>query len=208
MKSVTLNAFTKLSQDGLAIYAHQVISNMTADKQFANLKTNVEALKKSYDAYNQALVNNTNGGRIATIEKDTCKKELIDQMSKVAFLVDFQANGDETVILAAGFDVRKPAANITSLNPPTVLKMINETEKGVVSVQLEKVLGATVYGIEKRIITEGQVDTAWSNGDYTSACRTKLTGLESGKTYQFKFRAIGNKGLVSEWSTAQEVLVS
>ena len=67
---------------------------------------------------------------------------------------------------------------------------------------------STVYGIEKRIVTEGQPDTAWTNGDYTSACRTKLTGLESGKTYQFKFRAIGNKGLVSEWSAAQEVLVS
>ncbi len=208
MRVVILNAFTKLSQDALAIYANQVIANMTADKQFANLKTNVEALKKSYDAYNLALVNNINGGRVATLEKDKCKKELIDQMTSVALLVDFQANGDESVILAAGFDVRKPANHYTSLNAPTVLKMINETEKGVVSVMLEKVFGATVYGIEKRIVTEGQPDTAWTNGDYTSACRTKLTGLESGKTYQFKFRAIGSKGLVSEWSAAQEVLVS
>jgi hypothetical protein len=208
MKIVTLNAFTRLSQDALAAYANQVITNMTIDKQFSTLKADVEVLKKSNDAYNIALANNINGGRIATLEKDNCKKELLNQLSNVALLVDFQAKGDESIILAAGFDVRKPANSYSALTTPNVLKILNETEKGIVSVQLEKVLGATVYGIEKRVKTEGQLEAAWTNGDYTTACRTQISGLDSGKTYQFKFRAIGSKGLVSDWSATQEVLVS
>jgi hypothetical protein len=36
----------------------------------------------------------------------------------------------------------------------------------------------------------------------------QLKELASGKTYQFQFRAIGNKGLVSPWSSTVKVLVS
>jgi hypothetical protein len=208
MKIIALKAFTRLTQDAIAVYANQVLVNMSADKQFSNLKTEVEGLKKCADAYGVALVNNINGGRIATLEKDNCKATLLEKLSDIAFLVDFQAKGDEAVILAAGFDVKKPAIAYTNLTPPNVLKIINESEKGVVTVQIEKVLGATVYGIEKRIISENQPDAVWTNGDYTSACKTHLKGLESGKIYQFKFRAIGNKGLVSDWSAMQELLVS
>ena len=208
MRIVALNAFTRLTQDALSVYANQVITNMTTDKQFSSLKTEIAALKKCYDAYGVALVNNINGGRIATIEKDNCKAALLEQLSTTALLVDLQAKGEESIILAAGFDVRKPASTYTNLNAPSVLKIINESEKGIVSVQLDKVLGATVYGIEKRIKIEGQPDAVWTNGDYTSACKTQLKSLESGKTYQFKFRAIGNKGLVSDWSAMQELLVS
>jgi hypothetical protein len=205
---IALNAFTKLSQDALSVYANQVITSMTSNKQFSSLKTEIEALKKCYEAYSVALVNNINGGRIATLEKDNCKTALLEQLSSIALLVELLAKGEESIILAAGFSVRKAANSYSSLTPPSVLKITNESDKGIVTIQLEKVAGATVYGIEKRIKTESSPDAGWTNGDYTSACRTQLKGLESGKIYQFKFRAIGSKGLVSDWSAMQELLVS
>ena len=207
MLKVFLGAFTKLGQDALAVYVKNVIALMTEDVQFASLSPQVADLKVSFDAYDLALTNNVNGGRMTTIEKDKCKKNVLDKMKSVALLVNNLANGSDTVIMAAGLDVRKAAGSYSTLAAPNVLKLINESESGVVTVLLSKVEGATVYGIEKRKMMDPET-TAWQNGDYTSALKFQLTHLESGKTYQFQFRSIGNKGLVSPWSKVVELLVS
>ena len=209
MLLIKITAFKQLNQDGLAIYANNVITLMTANPIFASLSTNVAALKVCYDAYSTALTNNVNGGRISTIEKDKCKKVVENQLTEVALLVDILAKGEENMILAAGFNVRKAEnASYTSLKAPNVIKVVNESDAGVVSIELEKVPGATNYGIEKRIMVDGQPVTAWMNGEYSSACKTQLKGLESGKIYQLHFRAIGNGGLVSPWSATTDLLVS
>lgn len=207
MKKVVLSAFAKLGQDALAVYASNVVNLMTTDTQFASLSAATAELKTCYDAYSLALNNNVNGGRVATIDKNNCKDALLSQLKKVALLVDILANGDEAIIMAAGFDVRKDSESYTSLSAPDVLKLINETEAGLVTVRLAKVGGASNYGIEKRIKPEGE-ETAWQNGDYSSALKFQLKGLTSGKTWQFRFRGIGNKGLVSPWSSVVETLVS
>jgi hypothetical protein len=207
MRNVVLSAFTKLGQDGLATYANNAITLMMSDAQFAGLDKPVAALKANYDAYVIALSNNVNGGRVATMEKNKCKKELTNQLSNVAILVDLLANGDESIIMAAGFDVRKATNSYEILEAPNVLKLTNETTAGLVTIQLARVTGATNYGIEKRIKTETG-DDPWMNGEYSSALKFQLKELVSGKTYQFQFRAIGNKGLVSPWSSTVEVLVS
>ena len=207
MKIVVLSAFTRLGQDALATYAKNVVTLMSADAQFTSLNNQIAEAKSCYDAYVIALANNVNGGRIATIEKDNCKTEMTTQLSNLALLVDLLAKGDESIIMAAGFDVRKSANSYTSLVAPNILKLTNETTSGLLTVQLSKVLGATNYGVEKRIKTEG-TETPWMNGEYSSALKFQLDNLESGKTYQLQFRAIGNKGLVSPWSSMGEIMVS
>ena len=209
MLLVKITAFKQLNQGSLATYANNVITLMTENPLFVSLSANVAELKTGYDAYIVALANNVNGGRIATIDKDKCKKDVEKQLTKVALLVDILANGQESIIMAAGFNVRKAEmTTYTALKAPNVLKLVNESEAGIVTIELEKVPGATNYGIEKRIVLEGQPDTPWTNGDYTSACKTQIKGLESGKTYQLHFRAIGNGGLVSPWSAVSDLLVS
>ncbi len=207
MKIILLSAFMRLGQDALATYIKNVLTLMTDDAQFASLSNELAEMKTRYDAYVVALANNVNGGRIATIEKEKCKKEAKTQLSNLAILVDVLAQGNESIVMAAGFDVRQSPNSYTSLIAPNVLKLINESEAGLVTVQLSKVLGATNYGIEKRIKVEGE-ETPWMNGDYSSALKFQLSDLESAKIYQFQFRGIGNKGLVSPWSSIVEVLVS
>jgi hypothetical protein len=207
MANVILSAFSRLGQDALATYAKNCITLMTANAQYASLNNSIAVLKQSHDAYSEALSNNVNGGRLATMEKDKCKKDLNKQLSSVAYLVDLLADGEDSIIMAAGFDVRKAAASYDVLAAPDVLKLTNEPTAGLLTVQLGRVMGANVYGVEKRIKTDGEPQ-AWVNGEYSSALKFQLTGLQSGKTYQFQFRGIGNKSLVSPWSSTVEVLVS
>jgi hypothetical protein len=203
-----MSFFQKMPQDSLATFANNVVTLMSADAQFSSLSTGVTELKKRSEAFNLALTNRINGGRIATIEKNRSMKELIEQLVIVASSVEALANGNEVIILLAGFDVRTPNAPITSLDVPTIIKIENEKATGMISIQLEKVNGAVLYGIEKRIIVEGQPEGAWTNGDYISSSKTKLSGLDSATKYEFRLRAIGTKGLISGWSAVYEVWVS
>lgn len=207
MKKILLNAFMKLGQDALAVYAFNVITLMTSDEQFASLSLDVAELKRCYDAYSEALKNNVNGGRMTTAEKNKWNKAVKMQLSSVAALVNNLAKGDEVIIMAAGYDVNKTPESYDSLDAPFVRKLINESTNGLVTVQVTKVLGATNYGIEKRIKPETE-ETVWMNGEYSSALTFQICNLTGGKTWQFRFRGIGNKGLVSPWSSVVETMVS
>ena len=99
MKKILLNAFMKLGQDALAVYAFNVITLMTSDEQFASLSLDVAELKRCYDAYSEALKNNVNGGRMTTAEKNKWNKIVKTQLSSVAALVNNLAKGDEVIII-------------------------------------------------------------------------------------------------------------
>ena len=208
MKNVFLGGFNELPQDSLNTYAKNVVQLMTTDPLFASLSPAVAVLKTVRDAFSAALTNNVTGGQIATIEKNNCRTALLKQMTRVAMMVELLADGNITTILAAGFDLRKAPKSYTSLDAPDVLSVTNESKPGLVTVQLVKVDGAMYYGIEKRIVTPENPDGVWVNGEYSSALKFELDGLTSGKTYQLRFRSLGNKGLVSIWSAIQEVFVS
>jgi hypothetical protein len=207
MRLINSTEFRRLSQAGLATFAHNVVSLMTANPIYSSLLDQVNELKKRADAYSVALTNNVYGGRLDTIEKDRCLKEVLEQLMVMAFLVDVLAKGNESIIVAAGFTVRKAPNSYTALAQPTILKLENEKESGVAYLELEKVEGATNYGIEKRIVVGG-VPGPWTNGDYTSAATKLLENLTPNSDYEVRLRAIGSKGLVSEWSSIVSVRVS
>ena len=105
MKLILLTVFKQLRDGLLDSYAKNVVTLMTQDPQFTSLKTQIAELKIRQEAYSTAMTNNVNGGRVATIEKNNCKSDLLEQMTEVAQLVEILAKSDERVALAAGFDV-------------------------------------------------------------------------------------------------------
>ncbi len=207
MGQVVMNAFAKLGQDVLAVYALNVITLMTEDAQFTSLTPQIALLKDCYDAYMPALSNNVNGGRIATAEKDKCKETLINELRSLGNMVDYLAQGEKNIIRTAGFTPRKSATSYTALVAPSVQKYIVDGPSSTVTIQLSKVAGVTQFAISKRIIVEGE-DTPWINDDYATARRFKLSDLVVGKTYKFRICAIGKGGLVSPWSRVLEVFVA
>jgi hypothetical protein len=205
---VSVTFFQRLSQDSLATFANNVVTLMSSDAQFSTLSEDIKVLKTRSEAYNLALSNKINGGRIATIEKNKCMKELLDQLVNVALLVDALSNGSEVIVLSAGFNVRSTPTPISSLDVPSVIKIENEKTMGQISIQLEKVKGAVIYGIEKRILVEGQPEGTWTNGDYISSSKTKVGGFEPATRYEIRLRAIGTKGMVSGWSLTTTLWIS
>jgi hypothetical protein len=208
MSKIKVSVYKRMAQDALVTYVKNITKLMTADAQFASADTEVAKLDKLLADYEVALKENLIGGRITTILKNDSKKALIKQINGVAQLVTIIAEGSESVILAAGFDVAKSATQFNELEAPILLDVNNEKATGVATLHFEKVAGGKNYNIEHRIVVEGVPATEWLNGEYATTARHRIKGLECGKYHEFRIRAIGSRGLVSDWSNSVEVLVS
>jgi hypothetical protein len=117
------------------------------------------------------------------------------------------ADGDITIILAAGFDPTKDKSVYTSLETPFVLELSNLPDTSLATLRLNRVAGATNYIIKKRIKTDDP-NAPWDSSEYNSALKVTIRVDVPKKDYQFIFRAIGNSGLASEWTQIYELFIS
>lgn len=174
---------------------------MLADEQFRSLKPSVDELKRILDAFTIAVSNAVNGGTILTKEKNRKMADLVNQLEKVAIQLDVLAENNEDMVLAAGFELRKPNKPVSELVAPTGLVVTQMERSGSVKLSWNSTPGAVTYGIERLIAGE----TTWQNGDYSTSKNAVISGLKPGTFMTFHLRAIGTKGMKSEWS--QEVSV-
>ena len=207
MKTVLLGSFKKLIQSTLGVYTHKVVTLMSNDVQFAPFSAQVSDLKTALEAYDIALRDKVQNGRLGTIEKNKCKAELLKQLTGVAILVDILAKGNENIIAASGFDVRKPNPALESIEPPFVISVTSNTEKGDVDMNICKVEGAVVYNIQKRFITKQSPDPSWDYNNYQTDHKFQLKGCETGQIYEIRIRTLGQGTLTSAWSSIYNVMI-
>jgi hypothetical protein len=204
MKSLVLFNFKRLSQTALAAFAHDVIGLMLADAQFNDLKPQVEDLKARYDAYQSAAVAAVNGGRLAILERDEAYENLLKQLTTVARFVEIIADDRESVVLAAGFNVRKSSRSIDSVAPPTGLVVENLQRSGALRLYWQGATGAVNYAIEH--LAKGE--PAWKNGKYTTRQEVVLENYQPGTFVEFRIRSLGRKELESDWCSPVGIWVS
>ena len=204
MKSSVVFTFKSLPQAQKAEFTANVIAKMTADARFVSLLPQVEILKTTYEAFQVAAIKANDGGKSATLDKNTKLEEMVYQLGTVARYVDVLANESEAVALAAGFVTRKKAESVTSLSTPTILDVVNAEKNGSATLSWEAVAGATIFAIERRV----RGTEEWRNGDYRGGRSAILDGLESNVVIEFKIMAIHISGIKSNWSQSVEVLVS
>jgi Fe-S-cluster formation regulator IscX/YfhJ len=202
--NLIIYSFKHLSQSAIGVFSNTVIQNMTNDAQFSSLKLQVDALKLTYEAFNVALAEASKGGKDRVEEKNTRFTQLINHLVEVALYVDLLAKGNEKVITASGYELRKPGKTTEKINKPENLIVKNNEVSGAIDLSWETVNGAVNYAIEHQVRGE----TEWRNGKYTTRKDTTLNGYEPGNFVDFRIRALGRNGLESEWTAAVGVWVA
>ena len=204
MKKIVSLSFKRYGDADVAQFATNVVNRMKVDPQFISLMPQVEVLHVCDTAFDLAVSNAIHGGTQLTKEKNRKGDELKNQLEVVAIYIEAMAKENEDLVLAAGYEVKKPSEPITDITDPTALKVVNEDRSGSVKLSWDTVVGAINYGIERKI-GEGAV---WQNGDYSSAKSTVITGLPPGTYVSFQVRAYARKGMVSGWSQEIGIWVS
>lgn len=169
-------------------------------------------LAPAHKAFSDAKLDFENyKGPNRNVLRENCRLELVKQLYLTSVLVEALAKGDEEVINASGFALRKSTRPKTSRKDPLpVLSPANfnavdiRTKPGSVFLTWSKVVGARTYAIERRLKGE----TVWQNGDYTSNCSIELSGLPSDSVYEFRVRAHGAGEVKSEFTTAVGVVIT
>jgi hypothetical protein len=204
MGRLVVLSFKRYGEADLAQFSTNVILRMERDAQFESLMPDVNVLKVCDAAFDEAVSNALDGGPKAVKIKNAKMAELNAQLETVALKVDALADGDEDVILAAGFEVAKTPTGVVEITSPTDLKVVNDVRSGVVKLSWKKVKGAVSYGIE-RMSSE---DSIWRNGDYSTAKSIVITNLKPGTYVTFRNRTISTKSRVSGWSQEVSIWVS
>jgi hypothetical protein len=202
--NIIVYSFKQLPQGELPTFTNNVIQRMSTDVRFKDLKPHVDMLKAKYDAYILALSAASDGGRTLIIEKNKRMEELINQLVAVTYFVNILANGDESIAVAAGFEVRRPSKPIEKLPKPEGLRVKNDEVSGAVRLACEKIPGAVNFAIEH--LVKDAAD--WKNGKYTTRSEVILPDYQPGSFVEFRIRALGRNGIESEWSSPVGVWVS
>ena len=204
MKNLVVLSYKKLTQKELGTFSNNIVLRTTNDPQFAALAKSVSTLKVLSVNYQTALSDALNGGRVFTLKKEEAQKLLIGQLDVVAREVDVLADGDEAVVLAAGFEVRKAPVALTAIAAPTGLTATNLDRTGEAYLSWNPVPGSTIFGIEKR----KKGETVWQNGEYATASSITIKNLTADTRMEFRVITKATKGITSDWSSVVEVLVS
>ncbi len=203
MNTVVLT-FKKYVHAELSNFTFNVIQRMSTDARFTTLKPHVDTLKTNYDAYMNAAALAVDGGKDRTLEKNIKLETMVNQLVIIARYVEILAGDNELTILAAGFETRKASKVIAELSAPAALSVINVEKSGSIRLNWENVPGALNFAIENLVKGE----TAWKNGKYSSTKETILNGYEPGTYVEFRIRALGRRGLESDWTAPVGVWIA
>jgi hypothetical protein len=199
-----LFGYRTLPQNEAADFAETVAGRMAKDDQFQPMLPVVNELKVALQEFKDARSEAEKGGEDRTLEKNDKLAIMRDKLDSVGMKVYAFAAKSESIILAAGFNVRKKPTHVSSLTTPIGLSGRDVEQEGCAEIWWQAVDNAVNYSIEVR--TEG---VEWKNGrSSTRPNSTIIEGLEKGKYWEIRVRAMGRNYLESNYSQPIKILVS
>lgn len=182
------------------------IINATDGKpKYAAVQTLITALKTASGTYATAVTDKKNAddaAQAATTTKNDARggvEAAIMDLGNGMISLKPTPLGDADV-QAAGFNLRAANSPIGQLAAPIDFLATMGDDTGEMDLTWSAVKGRRFYDVEYRLAT----DAAWTRVD-PSPTKSKVTvhGLQSGKLYVFRVRAVGTAG-PSPWSDVSE----
>lgn len=204
---VSLAFKTKLQQGSINDFGRNVQRRVGTNPLFAAFATLASTdLKAALDSYAIALEDARGGGTEKTSIKNKAKGVVLDILSQIAKEVDIVANGDETTILAAGFEVQKTGER-SDADPDPVTELVAEATliEGEVKLKWKKGARANKTAFEWALL-DG-TPTVWNNGNYSDGSKLLLSKLPSKTWVQIRARSLGSYNRKSGWCTPVSVFV-
>ncbi|MBK7555695.1 MAG: fibronectin type III domain-containing protein [Flavobacteriales bacterium] len=107
--------------------------------------------------------------------------------------VQVTSGGDPEKILSAGYPTRKPAEPVGPMGKPGDLRATANKLVGVIDLRWKSVKGRMFYEAQINDV-DINVEVNWKPLKNLSDNMYKVTGLESGKAFSFRVRAVGAAG--------------
>lgn len=186
--------------------ARIVYRGMKDNPLFPSPTPSLADFKAGIDRLAESVGNTYNGGsKLEYVLKQKHLDEMSALIKSMAAYVSIVAQGDNTIVLAAGFEQRKSSAPINKLSAPQGLRSSTGAMNGSIKVRWKPVRGARMYRV---YVYKGYASTAIPVRDLVitpSSCT--FEGLEPLEYYTFQVQAIGARAVspISNISTALSI---
>lgn len=167
--------------------AGNISEQMSNNAYFPNIEAQLAELGEKIESYKAALSESRLGGRLTTVLKRNCRRDLEVCLQELATYVQLISKGDAVVISSSGFDTHKKAARVGVLDKPQSVRIILGPMQGSAWISCNSVDRALFYVFEY-CEAPFTADSVWIQ--VTGSKRKMLIeGLISGKEYCFRVAA-------------------
>ncbi len=191
-------AFGKYSAAHLVMFFQNVIDQLTGNAAFVGIKPTLAEGQAALDDLKQKDMAATNGGKMQIAERIESRADFLVIGRQWANFVEANCDGLLSTLLSSGFEARKAPTPSEQPEVPGSLGVGYWKEmSGLLRVYFKGNRNNRNYAVQYAESADGP----WIDWPLASATRIKVTGLTPGTTYWFRVKAIGVKGMSSDWSS-------
>ena len=189
-------SFAKKVDTDLIAFVRNVITLMTNNPQYATPTPSLPAITTSVNAFETAVHDALDGGKIAIATRNAARLELLSLMRQLAAFVQGNCAADLLALLGSGFEAVRAPTPAGVLPPPANPRLTLTDKSGELMLKFDRVKNAVNYSIQTAPAAVGP----WEDEDLSTATRLVIGGLKPGETLWARACANGSAG-ASEWST-------
>ena len=170
--------------------ARVVLTNMQGNPHFPDPVPSMADFSLACNDLEASIITTLNGGNRHDYAVKQQRLERVKEMlTALAGYVGAIAKGREEVVVSAGFEQRKGASPITSMEAPQELRAASGTLNGTIDLRWRPVHGTRMYRVY--LSTDPSNPDGWQLIKITSSSRYSVTNLGFLRYYWFRVEALG-----------------
>lgn len=194
--------FARKTDTDLIAFVRNVIGLLTGNASYPNPTPALEALTTSVNAFETAVHEALNGGKLVIAARNAARVELLALLRQLSAYVQASCNADLLTLLGSGFDAVRAPSPAGVLPAPGNLRLSLTGISGELQVRFDRVTNAYNYSIQ----TSTNPDGPWEDQDLSTASRVTLGGFTPGQVYWVRACANGSAG-ASAWAGPSSAMV-
>ncbi len=197
----------QMTDGAIGDYAAQRVTSLTAnDATFGGITPSAADVNLVLVNFNSALAQTgVDGTPSDTSIKNAIRMQLEIILMQCANACSDVAAGDEGVFLLSGFGIKSKPTRVTSLETPTNLRFMQGSMDGTMMAKFKGVKNAGGY--EVCCGTNPATPDSWTMFSTSKGSPVMITDLTSMTVCYGRCRAIGSRGIKSDWSAVVEFKV-
>ena len=191
-------------QDKIALVL-RIQTGLEETQAFQGATELIEELEKSRMLLEKAIEISAFGDQRGIASRNLFEKRIDDLIRKAAAYVNHESNGDDSLIIAAGFELRKRNNKPSDLNKPKGLRIERTENSGQLKLNWTPVKNSRNYMVQYGLKISNK-DSPWDT-HFSTRSTCVIDALKPGKIYRIRIMAVGAKG-VSQPSEVLEIMAA